>query len=76
MYPAYKMYRDKDGAKLEGMASEWLAQIETQLMDKTQSLKQLRMLSYACRPEPNITVFWEAPPGSHWKQIQKPTAKY
>jgi hypothetical protein len=36
MCPAYKMFRDKDRAKTEGMVNQWLAQTETHTMGKKQ----------------------------------------
>jgi hypothetical protein len=56
MYPAYKMFRDKDRGKMEGIANQQLAQIETHPMGKKQSLTLLMILCYACRHDPNITV--------------------
>lgn len=32
--------------------------------------------TYACRPEPGITLFWEDPPRSQWKEIQRHTANH
>ena len=38
MCPAYKICRDKDRAETEGVGNQWLLQIETHPMGKTQSL--------------------------------------
>jgi hypothetical protein len=51
MGPAYKMCRDKDKAETEGLANQWLAQIETHPMGKNQFLTLLMKLCYACRQE-------------------------
>jgi hypothetical protein len=40
---------------------------------KNQSLTLLMILCYACRQEPSITVLWEAPPISQWKEMHWPT---
>ena len=32
MCPAYKVYEDKNRAEIEGMANQWLLQIETSFM--------------------------------------------
>jgi hypothetical protein len=44
MCHAYKMCKDKDRAETEGMANQWLPQIETHPMDKNQSLTLLMIL--------------------------------
>jgi hypothetical protein len=56
MCPAYKMCRNKDGAETEGMANQWLPQIETHPMGKNQSLTMLMILYYAYTQELSITV--------------------
>jgi hypothetical protein len=71
MCPAYKMFRDKYGAETEGMANQWLAQIETYPMGKNQSLT---LLMIPCNA--SITIPWEAPPISLWKQMKRPTTKH
>lgn len=42
--PVYKMRKDKDRTKTEGMAKQWLPQIENDLMGKNQSPMLLIML--------------------------------
>ena len=56
MYPAYKMFRDKDRGKMEGIANQQLAQIETHPMGKKQSLTLLILIYYAYKQEPSLTV--------------------
>jgi hypothetical protein len=51
MCPAYKMCQDKDRTETEGMANEWLAQIEAHSMGKIQSLTLWMVFCYACRQE-------------------------
>ena len=78
MCPAYKnkKCRNKGETGFEGMANQWLPQLETQPMGKKQSLTLLIILFYACRQWPSITVLWEASPNSWLKQIQRAIAKY
>jgi hypothetical protein len=66
--------REKDGAELERMANQWLVQLETQTMGKSQYVTLLMALCYACRQKPSITVSWEASSSIEWKQMQRPTA--
>jgi hypothetical protein len=77
MCPAYKMYRDKDGEWGEGgMTSHSLAQLETHLIGKNQSVTQLVTLCCACRKDASINVISEAPSSSQGKQIQRHTVKH
>jgi hypothetical protein len=55
-------HRDKDRVKIEGMANQCLAQLETHPKGKNQFLTLLMIVCYACRQEPSITVLWEASP--------------
>lgn len=47
------------------MANQWLAQIDTNSMDKNQSSILLIVLCYAC-----LTVFGEVLPSSQWKHVE------
>ena len=49
-------HRDKDRVKIEGMANQCLAQLETHPKGKNQFLTLLMIVCYACRQEPSITV--------------------
>jgi hypothetical protein len=69
MCPAYKICRDKDKAEAEGVAIQWLPQIETHNMNKNQSLTLLMIPCYACRQEPSIILIWEIPPNSQWNEM-------
>jgi hypothetical protein len=76
MCPAYKMCRNKDGAEIEGMANQWLTQIEIHPIGKKQSLILLMILCYACRQDPRVTDLWEGPLSSQWKQTCRLTHKH
>ena len=76
MCPAYKMFRDKDGAERKQMSNWRLPQIETLPLGKNKSLKLLMILCYVCRQEPSITVLWKAPLSIQWKEKQRSTAKH
>ena len=56
VYPAYQKCRNKDGTETDGMANQWLAQLEIHSMGRHQSLTLLMILCYACKQEPSITV--------------------
>lgn len=47
--PAYKLSRGKGGTKLEGMANQRLALLETHPKGEKQFLTPLMKLCYACR---------------------------
>lgn len=66
------MCRDTEGAEIEGMTNQWLAHA----MRESPPLILLMIFRYTCRPEPSITVIWEAFPRGWWKQMQRPIAKH
>ena len=47
---------DWDGAETEGMANQYLAHLETQSMNKPQSMTLLMILCYACRQKSSMAV--------------------
>jgi hypothetical protein len=49
--PAHKIYRDKVGAEIEGLASQCLAQLEIHPIGESQPLTLLMTLCYACRQD-------------------------
>jgi hypothetical protein len=51
-----KKYNDKDGAEIEEIANQKLAQLETNPMDKDQSLTPLMIICYACIQKPSINI--------------------
>lgn len=74
-----EMREQKDGewTEIKTMTTnDQLAQLETQPMDKQQSLTPLMTLYYGCRQEPSMTVPWVAPPNGWLKQKQRSTAKH
>jgi hypothetical protein len=76
LWSSYKMCSDKDESETKGIASQWLAEIEDNLMGKKQSLMLVMILCYAYRQGPSITVLWKPQPSSKWKQLQTPTSKH
>ena len=68
--------KEKNGAEIEGMANQWLVQIDIPPIGRKQFLTLLMILSYACRQEPSITFLWVAPCISWLKHIQIPIAKH
>jgi hypothetical protein len=57
MCSTFKKYRDnKDGAEMEGMENQGLAQLETHPTDKNQLLRLLMILCYAFRENPGIAI--------------------
>ena len=64
----------------QGVANQWLEQLEAHPKGKNQSLTvlmfMLYLFCYVCRQEPSIAVLLEAPPSSQWKHMKKPTAKH
>ena len=74
--PAHKMCKDKDGAETEGRANQWLPQLEAHSIWESQPLTLFKILCYAYRQEPNITLSGEALSRPRWRHIHRPTAKY
>ena len=66
MCPAYKKWRDKNGA--ESDANYYLAQLEANSLGKYQSLTLLMILCYACR---NKLCFHNCPLRGATKQLTK-----
>jgi hypothetical protein len=71
----YKMLRDKDGPEIMRMTNQWLPQLETHPMRESQPQTLVMMLCYTCTEEPRVTVLWELPLSSSWKQMHRSTAK-
>jgi hypothetical protein len=71
VFLAYKLYRDKNEAETEGVASQWYPNLRPISPDRL-SLTLLMILYSACRNVPNITIPLEASCSSRWKQLKDP----
>jgi hypothetical protein len=65
------MYKGKGGTETDGMASQWLLQLESCPLGVSQHQTRLMILCHACREEPSIPVSWEDSSSSCWKQMQR-----
>jgi hypothetical protein len=72
----YKICRDKHRAESEGMANQWLFQLEYHPIGEHQILIFLMIFCYALKEEPSNLVSWEASSRNRWKQMQRATSKH
>ena len=74
--PDCKASRDNDGAEIESLDNQWLAQLETHPMGESQLLTLLMILCCTCRQEPSTTSLCKVSPSNGWKQVQRHKAKH